>query len=83
MLSLAHAPLTRITQQVAAVFALPRTAPTPAAADSLRRSRIARRNETSRRAAPIFTPLLDGPAARVRDPEADWLHLAMHYRPCA
>jgi len=86
MLAFAHVPLTRLTQHFAAVLAVSRAAPRHPAADSLRHARVARRHEAGAiappRAAPIFSPLPDGPAARGLSPEADWLHLAMHYRPC-
>jgi hypothetical protein len=88
MLAFALPSMTRLTQQMAAVLAVPGAAPRPAAADSLLGTRATRPTEADaavapRRAAPIFSPLPDGPAARVHDSEADWLHLAMHYRPSA
>jgi hypothetical protein len=86
MLSFSHASLTWLFLHMAAVFAVSRTRPWFAAVGDLPSIRSVRRDGagdsvTLSRVGTIFPPLPDRRAVRSNEPEVDWLHLAMHYRP--
>ena len=78
MLSFAHTPTTRLMAFMAAVLSAAGTLPRLARPDSTTRAHALRRDRVVQC---IFRPLPDGPAARVTQPEPDWLQIAAHYRP--
>ena len=78
MLSFAHTPTTRLRAFVAAVLSVAGTLPRLARPDSSTGALTLRRDRVVQC---IFRPLLDEPAARVAEPEPEWLQVAAHYRP--
>ena len=86
MLSFSHASVTRLTLHMAALLSASRPQPSFAAVDGRPRMGAKRRDRadharTVSQIAPIFQQLPEGPAARAREPDLDWLQVAVHYRP--
>jgi len=82
MLSFPHASVTWLTHSMAVVLAGPRVPRRQTGVEGSPGVLTVPWNVVAlRQVSPIFRPLPETPKARARDPEVDWLDVAMHYRP--